>query len=123
MNCSKCKAPGICICEPEPDKALSEPPAVLAGWQPIETAPKDGTHILAILHRAAGEDMDGIRWPAFREVREIFYRPYRAMGMQFFWHAGDPFDEPSGMACEHMGEDVPTHWMPLPPLPVGKRKP
>ena len=89
----------------------------MSDWQPIETAPKDGTHILAILHRDKAEDIDGARWPAFREVREIWYRPYMNLGMWLPWHAGDPFDSYEGLADCHMGDGIPTHWMPLPQPP------
>lgn len=87
-------------------------------WQPIETAPKDGTHILAILHREATADCEGRRWPAFSEAREIWYQPFKCpiFGDTMPWHAGDPCDS-NGTAPDHFGEDVPTHWMPLPPPP------
>src|SRR5690606_28722135 len=42
--------------------------AVPSGWQPMGTAPQDGTRILAVLYREACEDMDGIRRKAFTEV-------------------------------------------------------
>lgn len=90
----------------------------MTDWKPIETAPRDGTHILAILYREACEDMDGIHRKAFAEVREIFYRPYSQWGMDLPWHAGDPFDSHDGMAPDHFGEAIPTHWQPLPEPPA-----
>jgi|GEM_PF-3708726 len=87
-------------------------------WQGMASAPCDGTHILAILYREASDDPDGKRWPAFSEMREIWFRPYRAFGMDLPWHAGDPFDDPSGAGSEHMGEGVPIAWQVLPSADV-----
>lgn len=88
------------------------------GWQTMETAPRDGTHILAVLSREASEDMDGAWWPAHHELREIWYRPYRQLGMDLPWHAGDPFDLPSREhGSDHFGDAVPTAWRPLPSPP------
>lgn len=64
-------------------------------WQSIETAPKDGTQVLARVK------MDS--YPA--ETRIICYYPSK-----YFWSCeAGPFE----------GEDdyEPTHWMPLPPAP------
>lgn len=61
-------------------------------WQPIETAPKDGTQILGYTV-----------WPALTAVRwaqESFY--YGRPGWE---------DEFSNVEWQ------PTHWMPLPPPP------
>ena len=106
--------------------ALSAPAqgdAEAVAWRPIETAPKDGTHILAILVREGVHDIDDIWRAEFREVREIWYRPYEQFGMFMPWHAGDPFDAHDGVAPENMGEGIPKFWMPLSSLKTGDRSP
>jgi len=62
-------------------------------WQPIDTAPKDGTEILAV----DGDVYAVVRWCAFAEPPQ--WRDHAGLG------AGgiDPFE--------------PTHWMPLPEAP------
>lgn len=82
-------------------------------WQKIETAPRDGTHILGYLRRSGDSEM-----LPFGEWREIWYRPFILLGMSVPWHAGDPADSHSGNdAPDHFGEGCPTHWMPLPAPP------
>jgi hypothetical protein len=61
-------------------------------WQPIDTAPKDGTAIL--IHPAAGE------------MRVVHWRIDRG-----YWST-DSWDDGGYDADMH-----PTHWMPLPPPP------
>jgi hypothetical protein len=69
-------------------------------WQPIETAPKDGTWVLI-----AGESGYG-GYPLRAEVARCLplFRPRSP------WcnHAGDAFTD---------GGPEPTHWMPLPDAP------
>lgn len=72
-------------------------------WQPIETAPKDGTVILGALIFQDTGDEDGIytiRW----------HEPWRqwvmAQCLVGFTNTGDQGDN----SCV-------THWMPLPPSP------
>ncbi len=60
-------------------------------WQPIETAPKDGTYVLV-------------------------YEPYQDPTIGWFSQRGAGwcmFDDNVDMQCK------PTHWMPLPEKPVG----
>lgn len=66
-------------------------------WQPIETAPKDGTHIIA--------------WRATAKpphCESMYFVPYDEDG-NGLWHWVQDGDSPS--------ENFPTHWMPLPPPP------
>jgi hypothetical protein len=60
-------------------------------WQPIETAPKDGTRILIF------------------GARECYGGDYISLAYWDHWWRGD-YDEPVYV-------DEPTHWMPLPPPP------
>lgn len=66
-------------------------------WQPIETAPRDGTHIIAITSRHVL--LPGGRQPfANGKVRETHW---------------DVSQQRFDYGCEIQ----PTHWMPLPELP------
>jgi hypothetical protein len=77
----------------------------------MDSAPKDGTHILAYLYTAP----DDCGYRGFGEWREIWWKPYDSLGMFMPWHAGDPFDSHTrGEAPEHFGEGVPIAWTPLP---------
>jgi len=79
-------------------------------WQPIETAPKDGTRIMiwwlplrydgSLLRPerglAAGHIMDGVHYDADLQT----------------WMLG-------GTYADHRNNIKPTHWMPLPQPPTG----
>lgn len=76
--------------------------AAMSGWQPIETAPKDGTKILVFTIHGELElsDWYKIETPEYVEVSEGLYRKE----MREF---------SSGWNSNH-----PTHWMPLPEPPA-----
>jgi hypothetical protein len=66
----------------------------MSGWQPIETAPKDGTTILVCGHACEGYYVADVKW-VFGE-----------------WCLFDPCDDThSYPSYDH------THWMPLPAPP------
>lgn len=70
----------------------SSSPAGHGQWMPIESAPKDGTRILAYEKRLDGDHQ---------------YSPYDVV----FW------DETDWYAPCHIYTTYPTHWMPLPEPP------
>lgn len=79
-------------------------------WQPIETAPKDGTHFLAVIVDVVDEydEHDRLIAKAKREVHIGV-----AQQMEFL---GGPIEIPySGSIVR--GRRF-THWMPLPALPA-----
>jgi hypothetical protein len=92
------------------EPAPSPPDAQPAGWQPIETAPKDGTEILG-----ARDDLWG-GLPSI-DVRVCSWEPLdnpvaKEWGLAGTWHRRHVV---SGKGL--MGESFqPTHWMPLSPL-------
>lgn len=67
------------------------------GWQPIETAPKDGTDILVcVTHNLPDDEWETIQWVDWRRGDDVVWPRY--------WERIDiPFP--------------PTHWMPLPEPP------
>ncbi len=66
------------------------------GWQPIETAPKDGAHIL-------------VAKPGSQPIRAWF------QNHRWWMHGRGPFD---GSPVDLTGNHAPTHWMPLPAPPT-----
>lgn len=84
----------------------------MSDWQPIATAPKDGTWILL-----AGGKTD-----------EDFYNPsaraeWLNRAVTAFWHEDQWFEDGGAWAIAFWDGDwrtyydVPTHWMPIPSAP------
>ena len=75
-------------------------------WQPIETAPRDGTKILL-----AHSDVIDV---GFWHVREQFrYEPYDRDGHDLYRRIADaPYE-----LWDWNGPGCPTHWMPIPDPP------
>jgi hypothetical protein len=69
-------------------------------WQPIGTAPRNGTLVLA-----ACESKMAAHWQTFR-----FPYPLKQRWNGVKWEADDG----------HVYDPQPTHWMPLPPPPMEK---
>lgn len=88
------------------------------GWQPIETAPKDGTEILGcVVGSRYKEVMSQI------DVIECSIDPNDFSCAVFFWQHCEWL--PSGYDCYGLTalpaiEFTPTHWMPLPEPPKGE---
>lgn len=75
------------------------------GWKPIETVPKDGTQV--IIKCSGGR------------VATAFYDDKQFVGEG--WHVVVPFLGGFGSGTDtfiYFQEDMPTHWMPLPPAPT-----
>jgi hypothetical protein len=74
----------------------------MSGWQPIETAPKDGTRILAYWPDIYGHS-NSCQVETWFGPRGVGYEDDLCWQSPFEWGG--------------WGSD-PTHWMPLPPPPV-----
>ena len=82
----------------------------MAEWQPIDTAPKDGTPILVYA------DCSG--WEEYGKSRVVAYwtrHCWAAYGPAF----GEPLRSKDGMTPQRIADCNPTHWMPLPTPPQG----
>jgi len=94
-------------CPKRPEKKLLEKIEELetrATWQPIETAPDDGTEVL-VLDNDTGEVRVGIR-KMYSQVK------YEQTGKHWYeWFRDDKF------APGHTWSVMATHWMPLPAPP------
>lgn len=79
-------------------------------WQPIETAPKDGTIVL-LWSRSSDEWATGL-WQDVGLPQ--FFTPVAGMWVRNLYVAHDPTSNP------YLPINDPTHWMPLPPPPEPK---
>ena len=83
-------------------------------WQPIETAPKDGTEILALypvtVHGVRKADYSIVRWE--RTHNSIHRWVAQADGQRAIESQGDTWTD--------YIEPFVTHWMPLPEPPSEK---
>lgn len=80
-------------------------------WQPIETAPKDGTYFLALMQQDfSADDLKGERQGWLHLPRYPFVCSYQHDEDGGFFAEAD--------TCGIHGKDCePTHWMPLPAPP------
>lgn len=96
-------------------------------WQPIDTAPKDGTAILGLCNHKADPYYDdggltdyGARCEGMGHVEDgphvLVWDPMRDGGD---WETG-PCVIPAGWLLSHDDEVManPTHWVPIPPEPT-----
>ena len=80
--------------------------APVEGWQPIETAPKDGTVFMV-----TGSDYDWpeiVRWETYDEAVAFH------AGAPGYWSYAEPL---LNDVTDNPGDEEWTHWMPLPPAP------
>lgn len=101
----------------------SRPPAVQpvapAGWQPIETAPKDGRKLILFYRNSNGKARTVMaKWVTDDEAAET---DADGIGLEGGWYECiDNWDDYCQVAI-HEGE--PTHWMPLPATPSAEAQP
>jgi hypothetical protein len=74
-------------------------------WQPIETAPRDGTRVL------------GFDTTAFNKDQEVAVVNWWPNGDGGYWSLSVP-----GAGYLDSDEFAPTYWMPLPAPPIGEKK-
>ena len=78
-------------------------------WQPIETAPKDGTRFLGYIPEGINLDRDNEDKPEYIE----HFLPVH-------WWGGNKWYEPQFKVSSVLIGDRVTHWMPLPEPPKEK---
>jgi hypothetical protein len=80
-------------------------------WQPIETAPRDGTEIIGIFHRQYDEDSPPTTYGPWTVAWDG--RKWRSS-----WDGSEVVEYQDDFGIQYKGPDIaPTHWapMPLPP--------
>ncbi len=89
---------------------LSRLTAELDTWQPIETAPKDGTAVL--LCWAVDADKKMIDWQKEPKTADVFVQ------VASWWEIEDSWIVYASLVKENPLHFTPTHWMPLPKPPM-----
>jgi hypothetical protein len=79
-------------------------------WQPIETAPRDGTSvILAVTGGKNGPVVGEARW----------WEEWEEHGGDWYWAGNTPGDYHGGPISE-INFGTPSHWMPMPEPPMSE---
>lgn len=98
----------------------------MSGWQPIETAPKDGTRVL--IATPATTALPGLErfelTPPWRFAVAWWDREFRSDGWDEEsdgpnWISGWNAGRVGSWGMEEYFEETPTHWQPLPEPPEG----
>lgn len=89
----------------------------MSEWQPIETAPKDGTVIDLWVCYSTGEGFRAT--DAYWCEQGFDYGPDRCDGKPGWAAAHMGWDGAEGYADNPADGDVATHWMPIPQPPLG----
>lgn len=80
-------------------------------WQPIETAPRDGTEIIGIFHRRYDESSPPTTYGPWTVAWDG--RKWRSS-----WDEQEVISYMSDFGTEYKGPDIdPTHWQPMPGAP------
>ena len=88
------------------DEGQSRLTVGLGGWQPIETAPKDGTWIL-VYGEGTDDEADTRKVSVAQYTNYLNGTIYDEFWWQFAWYDGGYYGR----------FENPTHWMPLPTPP------
>lgn len=86
----------------EATDAILALPEIAGGWQPIETAPRDGTEVL-------------ICWA---DIPQMAVAQWDQDYAEMDFAEGVGWRDGSDYGCGGMIGAMPTHWMPLPPPPT-----
>lgn len=79
----------------------------MSDWRPIETAPKDGTHILGWGRYNNFPVI--VRWGRIRHTWEMGWEPS--------YDGSRVIESESDFGTEYKEREILTHWMPLPERP------
>ena len=86
----------------------------MSEWQPIETAPKDGTEVIGVFHRRYDEDGPATVYGPWTIAWSDWARKWRSS-----WDGSEVISCESDFGTEYKEPDIePTHWQPMPSVSI-----